>query len=309
MDWTSALKGFKAYLLLEKSLSKHSIEAYLRDVGKLLEYNILKKIDLAPHELTDEHLLGFIYFINDLGLEPKSQARIISGIRAFYKYLLVEDIIDHDPSALLESPKLKRDLPDVLSYNEILDILDSMDMSLPHSHRNKAIIETLYACGLRVSELVTLKISNTFLSEGFVKVLGKNNKERLIPIGDSAARQIQIYMEHERQLLPKIDPKDVDTLFLNRRGKGLTRVMIFTLVKQFVQAANIQKTVSPHTFRHSFATHLIEGGADLRAVQEMLGHESILTTEIYTHIDRSYLRQTIDMFHPFNQKNNRDRHP
>jgi integrase/recombinase XerD len=302
LDWTSSLKGFKAYLLLEKSLSKHSIEAYLRDVGKLIEYVIFKEIDLPPNEITDEHLVGFVYFINDLGLEPKSQARIISGIRAFYKYLLIEDIIKDDPSALLESPKLRRDLPDVLSYEEIMQILENMDMSLPHAHRNKAIIETLYACGLRVSELVTLKISDTFLDEGFVKVLGKNNKERLVPIGDNASHHIKLYLEGERRLLPLIESSHADTLFLNRRGKGLTRVMIFTLVKQFVAAAGIDKIVSPHTFRHSFATHLVEGGADLRAVQEMLGHESILTTEIYTHVDRTYLRETIEKYHPLSHK-------
>lgn len=302
MDWTSSLKGFKAYLLLEKSLSKHSIEAYLRDVGKLMEYVIFKKIDLPPHKITDEHLVGFVYFINDLGLEPKSQARIISGIRAFYKFLLIEDIINDDPSSLLESPKLRRDLPDVLSYEEIMLILDSMDMSLPHAHRNKAIIETLYACGLRVSELVTLKISDTFLEDGFVKVLGKNNKERLVPIGDNAVHHIKLYLDGERRLLPTIEQAHADTLFLNRRGKGLTRVMIFTLVKQFVAAAGIDKVVSPHTFRHSFATHLVEGGADLRAVQEMLGHESILTTEIYTHVDRTYLRDTIDKYHPLSHQ-------
>jgi integrase/recombinase XerD len=302
MDWNSCIKGFKAYLLLEKSLSNHSIEAYIRDVGKLLEYVLLKKIDLKPTELTDEHLIGFVYYVNDLGLEAKSQARIISGIRAFYKYLLIEDLIDVDPSALLESPKLRRELPDVLSYEEIISIYDAMDMSLPHAHRNRAMLETLYACGLRVSELVTLKISDYYPEDGFLKVLGKNNKERLVPIGDEAVRYIGIYLETERRHLPTIAKEAEDILFLNRRGRGLSRVMIFTLVKQYVAAAGINKIVSPHTFRHSFATHLVEGGADLRAVQEMLGHESILTTEIYTHVDRSYLRQTIENFHPLNRK-------
>jgi integrase/recombinase XerD len=302
MDWISSIKGFKAYLLLEKSLSKHSIEAYIRDVGKLLEYVLLKKIDQTPNLLTDDNLIGFVYYINDLGLEAKSQARIISGIRAFYKYLLLEDLIDVDPSALLESPKLRRVLPDVLSYEEIISVYDAIDMSLPHAHRNRAMFETLYACGLRVSELVTLQISNYYPDEGFVKVLGKNNKERLVPIGDEAVRQIDIYLQSERQHLPRISKEAEDILFLNRRGKGLTRVMIFTLVKQYVAAAGIDKTVSPHTFRHSFATHLVEGGADLRAVQEMLGHESILTTEIYTHVDRSYLRATIQKYHPLSRK-------
>lgn len=298
MDWNSSIKGFRAYLLLEKSLSFHSIEAYIRDVGKLLEFVIIHKIDMTPDNLTGEHLTSFVYYINDLGLEPKSQARIISGIRAFYKYLVMEDIIDKDPSELLESPKLQRTLPDVLSYEEIDQIICSIDMSQPHSQRNRAMLETLYACGLRVTELITLKLSNYFPEQGFIKVLGKNNKERLVPIGDSAIRHIDLYLMTERKALPVIEKGEEDVLFLNRRGKGLTRVMIFTLIKNFVALAGIKKTVSPHTFRHSFATHLVEGGADLRAVQEMLGHESILTTEIYTHVDRKYLRETMMKYHP-----------
>ncbi|MBL0099295.1 MAG: site-specific tyrosine recombinase XerD [Saprospiraceae bacterium] len=301
MDWNSSIKGFKAYLLLEKSLSSHSIEAYVRDVGKLLEFVLIQKIDLTPDHLTGEHLTSFIYYINDLGLEPKSQARIISGIRAFYKFLVIEDIIDKDPSELLESPKLQRTLPDVLSYDEIDKILSSIDMSEPHSQRNRAMLETLYACGLRVTELVTLKCSNYFPEQGFIKVLGKNNKERLVPIGDSAIKHINLYLATERLNLTVIAKGEEDTLFLNRRGKGLTRVMIFTLIKNFTALAGINKTVSPHTFRHSFATHLVEGGADLRAVQEMLGHESILTTEIYTHVDRNYLRETMMKFHPMSK--------
>ena len=301
MDWNSSIKGFKAYLLLEKSLSSHSIEAYVRDVGKLLEFVLIQKIDLTPDHLTGEHLTSFIYYINDLGLEPKSQARIISGIRAFYKFLVMEDIIDKDPSELLESPKLQRTLPDVLSYDEIDKILSSIDMSEPHSQRNRAMLETLYACGLRVTELVTLKCSNHFPEQGFIKVLGKNNKERLVPIGDSAIKHINLYLATERLNLTVIAKGEEDTLFLNRRGKGLTRVMIFTLIKNFTALAGINKTVSPHTFRHSFATHLVEGGADLRAVQEMLGHESILTTEIYTHLDRNYLRETMMKFHPMSK--------
>jgi integrase/recombinase XerD len=302
MDWNSSLKGFNAYLLLEKSLSHHSIEAYIRDVGKLLEYVLIQKLDLTPEKLTSDHLTGFVYYINDLGLEPKSQARIISGIRAFYKFLIMEDIIDNDPSELLESPKLQRTLPDVLSYEEIDLIITSIDLSQPHSQRNRAMLETLYACGLRVSELITLKLSNYFPDQGFVKVLGKNNKERLVPIGDSAVKHINLYLTTERMTLPNIAKSSEDILFLNRRGKGLSRVMIFTMIKNFVALAGIQKTVSPHTFRHSFATHLVEGGADLRAVQEMLGHESILTTEIYTHVDRNYLRDTMMKYHPLSQK-------
>lgn len=298
MDWNSSIKGFKAYLLLEKSLSGHTITAYIRDVGKLLEYVLIKKIDLPPDELNQSHLTDFIYYINDLGLDPKSQARIISGIRAFYKYLMMEDIITNDPSELLESPKLQRTLPDVLSYTEIQKILTAIDLSTPHGQRNRAILETLYACGLRVSELVTLKLSNFFPKEGFIKVLGKNNKERLVPIGDTAIKHILLYLETDRKQLPNIIKESQDTIFLNRRGKGLTRVMIFLMIKEFVAKAGINKTISPHTFRHSFATHLVEGGADLRAVQEMLGHESILTTEIYTHVDRNYLRATILKYHP-----------
>lgn len=301
MDWNSSIKGFRAYLLLEKSLSTHSIEAYIRDVGKLLEFVILSKIDLTPDHLTSSHLTNFVYYINDLGLEPKSQARIISGIRAFYKYLIMEDIIDSDPSELLESPKLQRTLPDVLSYEEIDKILSSIDMSEPHSQRNRAMLETLYACGLRVSELITLKLSNYYPEDGFIKVLGKNNKERLVPIGDSAVKHIDLYLATERQQLSTIAKEAQDLIFLNRRGKGLTRVMIFLLIKNYVALAGIQKTISPHTFRHSFATHLVEGGADLRAVQEMLGHESILTTEIYTHVDRKYLRETMIKFHPLSK--------
>ena len=303
MDWNSSIKGFRAYLLLEKSLSAHSIEAYIRDVGKLLEYVLIKKIDLTPDKLTGDHLTSFVYYINDLGLEPKSQARIISGIRAFYRFLLLEDIIDDDPSALLESPKLRRTLPDVLSYEEIDRILSSIDMSLPHSQRNRAMLETLYACGLRVSELITLKLSNYFPEQGFVKVIGKNNKERLVPIGESAIRHINLYLDTERRHMSVVSKGSEDILFLNRRGKGLTRVMVFTLIKSFTGQAGISKTVSPHTFRHSFATHLVEGGADLRAVQEMLGHESILTTEIYTHVDKKYLRDTVMKYHPLSHVN------
>lgn len=303
MDWNSSIKGFRAYLLLEKSLSAHSIEAYIRDVGKLLEYVLIKKIDLTPDKLTGDHLTSFVYYINDLGLEPKSQARIISGIRAFYRFLLLEDIIDDDPSALLESPKLRRTLPDVLSYEEIDRILSSIDLSLPHSQRNRAMLETLYACGLRVSELITLKLSNYFPEQGFVKVIGKNNKERLVPIGESAIRHINLYLDTERRHMSVVSKGSEDILFLNRRGKGLTRVMVFTLIKSFTGQAGISKTVSPHTFRHSFATHLVEGGADLRAVQEMLGHESILTTEIYTHVDKKYLRDTVMKYHPLSHVN------
>lgn len=301
MDWNSSIKGFKDYLLLEKSLSSHSIEAYIRDVEKLKEYIYIQKIETDPEKLNASQLTSFVYFINDLGLCPKSQARIISGIKAFYRYLIMEDMLDYNPSELLESPKLKQTLPDVLSFEEIQTIFASIDMSLPHSHRNRAILETLYACGLRVSELVGLQISNYFPDEGFVKVLGKNNKERLVPISAPAIRYIDWYISTERSQLPVIHKGHEDILFLNRRGKSMTRVMIFLLIKDYVSKAGINKNVSPHTFRHSFATHLVEGGADLRAVQEMLGHESILTTEIYTHVDRKYLREMMLRYHPLSQ--------
>ncbi len=302
MDWNSSIKGFNAFLLLEKSLSAHSIEAYIRDVHKLQEYTTIHNIQEHPDQITPEQLAAFIYYINDLGLSPKSQARIISGIRAFYRYLVIDDILDQDPSALLESPKLQRTLPDVLSYEEIVLIFEAIDMSLPHAHRNRAMLETLYACGLRVSELTSLQISNYFPEEGFIKVLGKNNKERLVPIGPSAINQITLYLENERRNLPVIHQEHEDIMFLNRRGKMMTRVMVFLLIKDYVAKSGINKSISPHTFRHSFATHLVEGGADLRAVQEMLGHESILTTEIYTHLDRRYLREMMMRFHPLSQQ-------
>lgn len=300
--WKIALQSFKAYLQLEKSLSKYSVEAYIRDVGKLLEFVLYKKIDLPPEALSEKHLVDFVYHLDSLGLEAKSQARIISGIRAFYKFMLMEDMIYEDPSSAMESPKLKRTLPDVLSYEEIRKIIDSIDMSLPHAHRNKAMIETIYACGLRVSELITLQMTNVYADQGFLKVIGKNNKERLVPVGTKALKDMFFYIENERKHLPVIAKGYEDTVFLNRRGKGLSRVMVFTIVKELVVLAGITKTVSPHTFRHSFATHLVEGGADLRAVQEMLGHESITTTEIYTHVDRNYLRETILQFHPLAKK-------
>lgn len=301
-EWKQSMMAFKSYLMLEKSLSAHTVEAYIRDVGKLLEYVLLKKIDRLPEKLEESHLTGFVYYLDQLGLEAKSQARIISGIRTFYRFLLMEDMISEDPSAAMESPKLQRTLPDVLAYEEIQQMMQVIDLSEPQGHRNKAIIETMYACGLRVSELVNLQISNLFFEQGFIKVLGKNNKERLVPVSPKAIQDILFYVEHERKQLTVIHKDDEDIVFLNRRGKRLTRVMIFTIVKELAEKAGIPKSVSPHTFRHSFATHLVEGGADLRAVQEMLGHESITTTEIYTHVDRNYLRETILQFHPMSKR-------
>ncbi len=295
--WAPYKKGFKAWLRLEKSLSDHSVEAYLHDLEKLTQYLQLKGWMYNPDQLQMEHLQQFIRWVGELGMTQSSQARILSGIRSFYKYCLVEQITREDPTVLLESPKLKRMLPDTLSFEEIEMLIGAVDRSKPEGERNKAILETMYSCGLRVSEVVGLKISCLFLESGFIRVTGKGDKERLVPIGDNAVQQIGIYREHTRRFMT-IKPGAEDILFLNRRGNKLTRVMIFLMIKELASTAGITKTVSPHTFRHSFATHLVEGGADLRAVQEMLGHESITTTEIYTHLDREFLRKTLHDFHP-----------
>lgn len=300
MDWNSGIKGFKAYLKLERAMSIHSIDAYIRDISKLREYLEINNLGLSPLELTYQNLQEFIGYIFDLGLGDRSQARILSGIRAFYKYLLIENLINDDPTELIEGPKLKRKIPDVLSVEEINLLLSTIDLSEDHGHRNRAMLETLYACGLRVSELINLKLSNFYEDEAFIKVVGKNNKERIIPIGQDAILQNKIYRDSYRCHI-NIKEGFEDFLYLNRRGKALSRVMIFTIIKNLTAKAGIEKKVSPHTFRHSFATHLVEGGADLRAVQDMLGHESIITTEIYTHIDREYLRDTILRFHPRNK--------
>lgn len=300
--WNTYIKSFKEYMLLERSMSVHSIDAYIHDIRKLESYMSEIEDQTGPDSVKFSHLEGFVNWINKIGLGAASQARILSGIRAFYKFLLIEDIIEDDPTELLEGPKLSRKIPDILSYDEICLIMDAMDMSLPHAQRNRAMLETLYACGLRVSELVGLRISNYFPKPGFVKVLGKNNKERITPIGSAAIKHINLYVEGSRNSMMNIQKGHEDFIFLNRRGRQLTRVMIFKIVKDAVAHAGIKKTISPHTFRHSFATHLVEGGADLRAVQEMLGHESITTTEIYTHIDTSYLRETIINCHPANKR-------
>ena len=295
--WEPYKKGFKAYLQLEKSLAGNSVEAYIRDVDKLTEFLLSENKLLAPDQVQLKDLQKFLQFITELGMTATSQARIISGLRGFYKYCLLEQVTKTDPTVLLEAPKLKRSLPDVLTYEEIENIIAQIDLSKPEGGRNKAILETMYSCGLRVSELVGLKISNLYLDVGFIKVLGKGDKERLVPIGSSAIKYINIYRKNIRVHIP-VQPGNDDTLFLNRRGSMLSRVMIFLMLKELVQKAGITKNISPHTLRHSFATHLVEGGADLRAVQEMLGHESITTTEIYTHLDREYLRNTLQQFHP-----------
>ncbi|RZK80450.1 MAG: site-specific tyrosine recombinase XerD [Pedobacter sp.] len=291
------INAYKQYLKLERSLSSHSISAYLQDIGKLDEYFFtqsktanIKQVDLAD-------LKKFISWINELGMLASTQARVISGLRSFFGFLLMEEIIEEDPTALLEGPRLNRSLPDTLNIQEINAIIDAVDASKPEGMRNKALLEVLYGCGLRVSELIGLRISNLYPIEEYIKVVGKGDKERIIPIGGVALKYIRIYLE-EIRLHVKIKKGYEDYIFLNRLGTGLSRIFVFNTIKDLAVKAGITKTVSPHTFRHSFATHLIEGGADLRAVQEMLGHSSITTTEIYTHIDRDYLRGVITEFHP-----------
>lgn len=292
---------YKNFLRLEKGLSDNSIEAYLNDVRKLNEFISMTKGDISLKNIDLKHLKGFIQWVAEIGLNATSQARIVSGIKGFFKYLMLDEYITIDPAKLLEAPKTARKLPDTLSVEEINLIVEAIDFSKDEGQRNEAIIETLYSCGLRVSELINLSLTNLFLEEGFIKVVGKGNKERFVPIGGRAIKCINLYLEYHRNHL-KIKPGNENYLFLNRRGAKLTRVMIFTIVKQLVMMAGITKVVSPHTFRHSFATHLLEGGADLRAIQEMLGHESITTTEIYTHIDRDYLQTVIMSHHPRNIK-------
>ncbi len=295
--WHTQKTGYKAYLQLEKSLSDNSVEAYLHDIEKFTYYLSATNHLKTPQQVTLKILEQFIRWISELGMTPGSQARIISGLKSFFKYCLQEHLIASDPSCLLESPKLKKTLPDILSFDEIEKIIGQLDLSKPEGGRNKAMLETLYSCGLRVTELVNLRISCLFLQDGFVRVIGKGDKERLVPIGSDAIKYINIYRLDIRVHIA-IKPGNEDILFLNRRGSKLSRVMIFLIIKQMARLAAINKTISPHTFRHSFATHLVEGGADLRAVQEMLGHESITTTEIYTHLDREYLRDTLQQFHP-----------
>ena len=295
--WEPYKKGFKAWLQLEKSLAGNSVEAYLRDIDKLTDYLQATQKLVTPQELKLEELEKFVQWVSELGMTVTSQSRIISGLRSFYAYCYMEQIVTLNPTALLETPKQKRILPDTLSFDEIESIIAQIDLSKPEGGRNKAILETLYSCGLRVSELVNLRISCLHLDIGFVRVIGKGDKERLVPIGSDAIKYINIYRNDIRVHI-SIKPGQEDFLFLNRRGSKLSRVMIFILLKELAKKAGIVKNISPHTFRHSFATHLVEGGADLRAVQEMLGHENITTTEIYTHLDREYLRNTLHQFHP-----------
>ena len=294
-SWKQAIKDFETYLRLEKSLSENSIEAYINDVFKLEKFFEEKKGDTLPVNVKYSDLKEFLAWLNTENQNARTQSRVLSGIRSFFRFLLIEGEIKENPASLIESPKIGLKLPEVLSVNEIDRMIGAIDLSKREGHRNKAIIETLYGCGLRVSELVNLRLTNIHYAEGFVMVTGKGNKQRLVPVSNKALKEIDIY-KTDRAKLPVIH--DGNILFLNRRGRKLTRAMIFTIIKDLAAKAGIRKNISPHTFRHSFATHMIEAGADLRAVQEMLGHESILTTEIYTHIDRSFLRDTLIMFHP-----------
>jgi integrase/recombinase XerD len=297
LNWEHHVKHFKNYLKLERSLSENTLEAYERDVLKLAQYLEMTGKKESPLTLTPQSLRAFVEYLNDLGASPFSQARILSGIKSFYRYLLFEDLIKQDPTVLIEGPKLGRKLPDTLDFFEIEKLLSAINLSTPEGGRNRAMLEVLYSSGLRVSELVNLKIPNIYFDIGFLRVIGKGNKERLVPIGREAMKYLKIYLEDIRVHVPVQHGYEAFA-FLNRRGKNLTRVMVFTIIKNLVAAIGLKKTISPHTFRHSFATHLLEGGADLRAVQEMLGHESITTTEIYTHLDRDYLKQVIREFHP-----------
>ncbi len=298
--WRTYFKSFDAYLRLTRGYSTHTRKAYRGDLEKLPAYLELRGWEIGVREVEQLHLDGFVRYLSELGLAPRSQARLISAFKTFFAFLLDEGAIAADPTELLRAPKLGRKIPEVLTYEEIRALLGVIDLSTDHGLRDRALLETLYACGLRVSEATGLRLSDLYLSEGFLRVTGKGNKERIVPMGGTAIRHLEIYLEHVRKLLPQI--QDENTVFLNRRGGGLSRVSVFTAVKKYAREAGIGKNVSPHTFRHSFATHLIEGGADLRAIQEMLGHESILTTEIYTHLDTDFLRETILSYHPANQR-------
>jgi integrase/recombinase XerD len=297
-NWEPYIKGFKAYLQLERSMADNTIEAYLHDVYMLQRHMHNEYADISIETITMAHLQSFLAAINELELSAATQSRILSGVKSFFSYLLLEEIIRKDPSELIEAPKQRRSLPAVLSITDIEKLFEAIDHSTPEGQRNRALLETMYSCGLRVSEIVNLHMSAMYLDIGFIKVIGKGNKERLVPIGSTAVTQIKLYRDHVRTQLPKIKTGHEDILFLNRRGATLSRVMIFMILKELAEKSGITTNVHPHTLRHSFATHLVEAGADLRAVQEMLGHKSITTTEIYTHLDRTYLRQTLEKFHP-----------
>lgn len=300
MGWNSAIIDYENHLRLEKSLSENSVLAYRTDMLKLHTY--AESIGVEPESITHDHIQSFLASLHDLGLNQRSQSRILSAIRGFYKYLLIEEVIDVDPTELIESPKIGRKLPEVLTIQEIDAMEASIDLSTNEGFRNRTIIETLYSCGLRVSELVNIRLTDLHFDDGYIRVIGKGDKERLVPIGHKAIRDIKEYLKIRNGVNSRIEPEAQNILFLNRWGRQLTRVMVFTIIKRCAEAAGITKNISPHTLRHSFATHLVEGGADLRAVQEMLGHESITTTEIYTHLDREFIRNTVLQFHPRNKQ-------
>lgn len=298
--WELHIKHFRSYLRIERSLSANSIDAYVRDVELLRRFMSLHYEGISPLKVTARMIQEFLGYLNELDMSVFSQARILSGVKAFYRYLVNEELIENDPTQLIEGPRLGRKLPDTLSFHEIEQLLNAIDLSTPEGARNRAMLELLYCSGLRVSELVELRLNHIYFDIKFLRIIGKGNKERLVPFGTDAARYMSIYIDSVRGRPPHAPPQKgfENHVFLNRRGKKLTRVMVFTIIKTLARSVELNKTISPHTFRHSFATHLIEGGADLRAVQEMLGHESITTTEIYTHLDRDYLRQVIQEFHP-----------
>ncbi|MBE2290385.1 MAG: tyrosine recombinase XerD [Chitinophagaceae bacterium] len=295
--WDAYIKGFKSYLQLERSMSENTVDAYLHDIAMLRDHIATEFPGLSVERVEMHHLHSLLKWITEMELSVATQARVLSGIKSFFGYLVLEDVIRKDPTELLEAPKLKRTLPSVLSVNEMGRLFSAIDHSTPEGQRNRAMLEVMYSCGLRVSELITLKLSGLFLDVGFVKVIGKGNKERLVPIGNEASKQVSLYREHVRIHVP-VKQGQEDFVFLNRRGSSLSRVMVFLFLKDLAKKAGITTNIHPHTLRHSFATHLVEGGADLRAVQEMMGHRSITTTEIYTHLDRAYLRSTLEKYHP-----------
>lgn len=297
MNWEDSKKGYETFLRLEKSLSQNSVSAYMNDINKLIAFIEKDFPNIAPDSLKLTQLRKFVEVMTENGVSPRTQARTISGIKSFYKFLLIEEVVENDPTTLLESPKIGRKLPDTLTDEEINKLIDSVDLARPEGLRNKAMLETLYSCGLRVSELVSLRMSNLHFEQEFLRISGKGEKERLVPISKKAIDDIKRYIVGYRKKL-KIEKSGENILFLNRRGRKLSRVMIFTIIKTLAAKINLQKSISPHTFRHSFASSLVKGGADLRAVQEMLGHESILTTEIYTHLDKEFLKETVSKFHP-----------
>lgn len=295
--WEAYQKGFKAYLQLERSMSDNTVEAYMHDAAMLGDFMRSSNAGTGPEDVSLTHLQAFLAHINEMELSAGTQARVISGVKSFYRYLLLEEVVKTDPTELLEAPKLKRALPEFLSIDEVELLFNTIDHSTPEGQRNRAMLETMYSCGLRVSELINLQLSNLYLDVGFIRVIGKGNKERLVPIGETAVKQIKLYKDHVRSFV-NIKQGNEDIVFLNRRGSALSRVMVFLVLKDLTAKSGIKKNIHPHTLRHSFATHLVEAGADLRAVQEMMGHKSITKTEIYTHLDRTYLRQTLEKFHP-----------